>query len=458
MDNMQSEIIKSFISPGGNPPIDRFDDSASMNKQGRLMVLITALTFGGAETQAVRLAEEFKDLGWEVCIVSLLDPVAFVSRVHKRGIEVHSLGLRRGIPDPRAIFRLRKLIDAFRPTIVHSHMFHANLLGRVARLFCKIPKLVCTVHNLKETPERGGLTWRELVLYRATDHLADKTTIICNAAFKLHKRKGVVAAGRLEMIPNGVDTQMFSNSDKQKEAARRQLDLGTDFVWLAVGRMVKQKDYGSLLDALEQLGTSEFTLLILGGGPLEPKLRARRDQSFFKDRVHFCGQHENPLSFYQAADGFVMSSEFEGLSVALLEAASIGLPSVVTDVGGNGDIVRDGESGFLVPPKNPAQLAAAMRKLMDISEDRRQSFSKAARQHAHESFRFPVIMEKWLNLFSDLTEVPSLNGRKKVAPKTELAMGNGLVHAHLRSSGAADQFPTPLGSTSETPKLLMDQR
>jgi glycosyltransferase involved in cell wall biosynthesis len=222
--------------------------------------------------------------------------------------------------------------------------------------------------------------------------------------------------------------------------------------------MVKQKDYVSLLDALEQMGTSEFTLLILGVGPLEPKLRARRDQSFFKDRVHFCGQHENPLPFYQAADGFVMSSECEGLSVALLEAASIGLPAVVTDVGGNGDIVRDGESGFLVPPKNPAQLAAAMRKLMDISEDRRQSFSEAARQHAHECFRFPVIMEKWLNLFSDLTEVPSLNGKKKVAPKTELAVGNGLVHAHLRSSAAANQFPTPLGSTSETPKLLMDQR
>ena len=388
------------------------------------MLLITALTFGGAETQAVRLAEELKDRGWEVCVVSLIDPVAYVNRVRERGIEVHSLAMSRGISDLAAISRLRMLIQAFRPTIVHSHMFHANLLARIARIFCKMPRLVCTVHDLHETSERGGPVWHKQILYRATDRLADKTTFICNAAFERCRKAGAVASDKLQLIPNSVDTEKFSTSIAQKRAARDELGLGPEFAWLAVGRMVKQKDYDSLLDALEQLGTSTFTLLIVGGGPLEAKLRARLDQSFFKDKIHFCGQHENSLPFYQAADGFVMPSEFEGLSVALLEAASAGLPAVVTDVGGNSDIVIDGETGYLVPPKNPARLARAMRRLMDAPADVHRSFGEAARRHANESFRYSVIMEKWLKLYFDLPERASASEKANSVSKPDFVMAS----------------------------------
>ena len=399
-----------------------FDASPEARKPGRLMILITALTFGGAETQAVRLAEEFKDRGWEVCLVCLIDPVAYVNQVLKRGIQVYSLRMHQSIPDPGAIFRLRRLIERFRPTLVHSHMFQANLLARIARIFSKIPRLICTVHNLKETSERGGPTWHKELLYRFTDRLADKTTITCNAALERCRKAAAVANDRLQLIPDGVDTERFSTTIAQKRAARAELGLGSDFVWLAVGRMVKQKDYDSLLDAPEQLGTSTFTLLIVGGGPLEAKLRVRRDQSFFKGNIRFCGQHENTLPFYQAADGFVMSSEFEGLSAALLEAASVGLPAVVTDVGGNSDIVIDGETGYLVPPKNPERLAGAMRRLMDAPAEVQRSFGEAARRHAIETFRFSVIMEKWLKLYGDLPERARASQRDKSVAKPDLAM------------------------------------
>lgn len=398
------------------------DTQPQSDQQGRLMILITALTFGGAETQAVSLAEEFKGRGWEVCFVCLMDPVAYVDRVQNRGIEIHSLGMRRGIPNPAAILRLRELIRAFEPTIIHSHMFHANLLGRVARLFFDVPRLVCTIHNLKETSEKGGPTWHKDILYRITDHLADKTTIICAAARERYEKVQAVPVSKLQTIPNGVDTQVYSSSKGAKKKARQELGLGNEFVWLAVGRLVPQKDHENLLDALEQLGTSAFTLLIVGGGPLEKKLRDRRDQSFFREKIWFCGEHENILPFYQAADGFVMSSEFEGLSVALLEAASTGLPAVVTDVGGNAEVVIDEETGYLVPPGNPAQLAAAMRNVMDFPPDRWQLFSGAARRHVIETFRFPIVMDKWVNLYVELTEDARTSGRDESVSKADPVM------------------------------------
>jgi glycosyltransferase involved in cell wall biosynthesis len=374
-------------------------------KQGRLMIVISELTVGGADTQAVRLAEEFKGRGWQVCVVCLSDCAAAVgNRVRDREIEMCPLGKRRGLPDPSAIARLCRVVETFQPTIVHSHMFQANLLCRMARLFCNMPKLVCTVYNPREICGRGGPTWPKQVLNRATARLADRTTVVCNSGLELFHEAEAAPNGELQVIPHGVDPEFFSASDAQKSAARSELCLGNEFAWLAVGRMVKHKDYGNLFDALEQLGTSEFALFVLGDGPFEPQLRARRDQSFFKNKIDFCGQRTNRLPFYRAADGFVMSSRSEGLPIALLEAASAGLPAVVTDVGGNGDVVISGETGYLVPPRNPAQLAAAMRKLMDTPADRRRLLGEAARQHINEHFRFPLIAEKWLSVYCDLPE------------------------------------------------------
>jgi len=95
-----------------------------------------------------------------------------------------------------------------------------------------------------------------------------------------------------------------------------------------------------------------------------------------------------------------MSSEFEGLSAALLEAASTGLPAVVTDVGGNADVVIDEMTGYVVPPAAPKQLATAIDQLMALSPERLQTMGDAARQYCHEQFRIAAVMDKWLDLYA----------------------------------------------------------
>ena len=188
---------------------------------GRVMLLITTLAFGGAETQVVRLATDLKAQGWTVAVVCLVAPKAYAAALRSTGIEVHSLDMPRGVPDPRAILRFGFLVRSFRPDIVHSHMVHANLFARIARLFCHFPALICTAHNVREMSEKGGATWHKELMYRATDFLADVTTTICRAGFDRYIRVGAVPLNKLQVIPNGVDTHHFRPSAKSRSVARK---------------------------------------------------------------------------------------------------------------------------------------------------------------------------------------------------------------------------------------------
>jgi glycosyltransferase involved in cell wall biosynthesis len=367
---------------------------------GRILMVVTNLTFGGAETQVVRLATEFKNRNWQVCIASMVEPDAFVGQLEKQGIHVHVLAMRRGLPDPRAIARLRSLVKRFSPDVVHCHMFHANILGRVTRLFCRMPALICTIHNLRETSERGGPTGYKEFLYRLTDRLASRTTIICRAAFDRHVRVGAVPRNRLHLIPNGVDTDFFLPSEELRLRTRKALGVDSKFVWLAVGRLVSQKDYPNLFRALAELDHKQFVVLIAGNGPLELELRDQCARLGLDTCVQFCGAREDILPLYNAADSFVMSSEFEGLSVALLEAASMGLPAVATDTGGNAEIVKDGSTGYVIPPNNHTALGQAMQRIMTLPVERRKSMGDAARHYCTQHYRTTRVVDQWRELYA----------------------------------------------------------
>ncbi len=366
----------------------------------RILLIVTRLSMGGAQTQVVRLAKELKERGWAVGVVCMIKPALWVQELNQDGIEVFSLGMLRGVPDPRAIFRLRRLILDFKPNVVHSHTVHANLLARVTRLFCPMPVLICTAHSPRETSENGGPTWHTELLYSMTDFLADRTTIICKAAFDRYVQAGVVPPDKFEIVPNGVDVHRFSPSANARQAARRELGLSDQtFAWLAVGRLVEQKDYMTLLQSIDLLPDWDFVVLIAGDGPLLEPLKAEAYKRRLDDKVWFVGAHEHILKLYAAADAFVMSSVLEGLPAALLEAASMGLPAVVTGVGGTTEIVLDGETGYVVPPSQPLRLSDAMEMMMMLTPEVLASFGAAARTHCVNGFRFELVADQWIELY-----------------------------------------------------------
>jgi len=364
----------------------------------KVLLLITGLGYGGAETQLVRVATRLKTRGWEVRVISLMPPRAYVEELVTAGIPVFSLGIRRKIPNPQPILRLARLIREWRPHIMHSHMVHANILARMVRALSPVPVLICTAHNINE----GGRL-REL-LYRLTDSLCDLTTQVSQAGLERYVRVGAVPRHKIRYMPNGVDTDLFKPDLEVRHILRSALNLDNRFVWLAVGRFYPQKDYSNMLQAFAQVTrrVPEAVLLIAGDGPLRPTMQDLASKLGIAERVRFLGIRQDVPQLMNAADAYVMSSAWEGLAIVLLEASATGLPIVATDVGGNGEIVIDGETGFLVPPKNPNKLAQAMLRLMSLPQEERKHMGERARQYVEENFSLERVVDRWEHLYCEL--------------------------------------------------------
>jgi len=363
-----------------------------------ILFLINSLAFGGAETQLVRVATRLKQRGWEIRVATLIPSRAYVEELENAGITVVTLGMRRKVPDPRAILRLARYIRLWRPHIVHSHMVHANILARVTRLFASMPVLVCSARSIYE-----GSRLRE-ILYRLTDPLCDMTTHVCRAGVERYVKIKAVPAHKIRHIPNGVDTGVFRPDRGARARLRSDLGVAEAFVWLAVGRFEPPKDYPNLLSAFTDVarGYPNSLLLVAGDGPLRGNIENMVRSLGIQHRVRFLGVRRDVPQLMNAADAYVMSSSREGLPNVLLEAHATGLPIVATDVGGNREIVMDGQTGFVVPPHQPDALAEAMRCVMDMSEHERLQMGAAGRQYITDHYSMEQVVQRWEDLYREL--------------------------------------------------------
>jgi glycosyltransferase involved in cell wall biosynthesis len=364
----------------------------------RILIVSTGLNRGGAETQVFYLAKGLRARGWEAEVVSLLTDGTMTQQFREVEIPIHQLGMHRGIPDPRAILNLRKIIRTFRPDVLHTHMVHSNLLGRVTRLFAHVPVVISTAHSITE-----GARWRELA-YRITDPLADLTTIVSNAAAERYIRVGAVPARKLKTVPNGVELEAFKPNAEYRATLRAELGVDDQFVWLAVGRLDTPKDYPNLLTAFSRLASRRHVLLIAGEGHLRESTERLATELGISEQIRFLGIRKDVPRLMAAADAYVMSSAWEGLPMVLLEAAASALPIVTTAVGGTDEIVQDGVSGFLAPAKNSEALAAAMQRMELLPVESRVSMGAAGRDHVSQHYGLSAVVDQWEDIYHSLSQ------------------------------------------------------
>jgi glycosyltransferase involved in cell wall biosynthesis len=276
------------------------------------------------------------------------------------------------------------------------------LLARAVRPFQPFPVLISTLHNLTMERINGG-SGRFLELAHGwTDRFSDITTVICAPAVKRYVECGAVTAEKISVFYNGVDTLNFQPDAGIRREMRRSLAIEEQFVWLAIGRFERAKDYPNLIRAFQAVverTQQDAVLLICGHGSLKEEIRAQVKNSGLEERVKFLGVRRDIPDVMNAADAFVLSSYLEGLPMVLLQASSVGMPSVATNVGGNAEIVIDGSSGFVVPPKDHQSLAGTMQRVMALPESERAVMAECGRKHIKENFEIERILDRWEALY-----------------------------------------------------------
>jgi len=365
----------------------------------RIVYVTTGLSYGGAETQIKNLALYLKQRKWSLSVVSMLPPQAYVDELESAGICVYNLRMRRKVPDPRAVLRLAAIVRRERPLVVHSHMVHANLLARITRLSVKMPVLVCTAHSIIE----GGRA-REIA-YRLTDPLTDLTTQVSEAGRLRYIQVGAVPSNKILYIPNGIDTARFQPNPNARQVVRDALGCPKEaFVWLTVGRLEPVKNHLNLLSAFQEVAAvhPHARLLIAGQGLLQAAIEQRIAELGLAAQVRLLGVRRDIPELLNAADAFVLPSLWEGMPLTLLEASATALPIVATDVGGNAEVVLEGKTGYLVPPKDVGALAYAMLRIMNLPEDDRVSMGQAGRKHIVQNFDLERVVDRWEALYGEL--------------------------------------------------------
>lgn len=369
----------------------------------RILYLSTSMGMGGADQQILGLALGMRRRGHEVRIVTLAPLGRMGAEAAREGIAIESLELRRHPTDLARIVRLVRLVRAWRPDVLHSHLVHANLLASALRPVTRVPVLLATIHSIHD----GGRLRR--AAYRLTSPLVDRFTIISRVAAARWVETGAVPADRLVVVPNAVDTSRFRRLPEARASMRAALGVGDEFVWLAVGRFEEAKDHPTLIAACRRLAERRpaSRLLLVGEGSLQRDVERLVREAGMEDRVRLLGVRRDVPELMSAADAYVLSSAWEGVPVVLLEAAATELPIVATRVGGVADTVEDGDTGFLVPPGDPAALAAAMERMECQPATVRAAMGARGRALVERRFGTDGLMTTWERLYSALARTGS---------------------------------------------------
>ncbi|MGO4325648.1 glycosyltransferase [Cupriavidus sp. 2TAF22] len=361
----------------------------------RILLLSTGLRIGGAEQQVAALARQFIALGHAVAVVSLapgrevdLPEAATLFCVDMR---------KTPWSMARALWRVRGFVRDWRPDVIHAHMIHANVFARVLTRVSRTPPVVCTAHSYRE----GGRL--RMLAYRLTDRWATLTTHVSADGRQGMIDAGAVPPGRIVVVPNGIDIERFRPQPGLRQATRSALGVppGTALV-LNVGRLVPEKAQDLLLDAfsrLEDNAQASPRLMIAGDGPARAALADDIGRRGLAERASLLGMRRDIPALLNAADLFVLSSQIEGMPLAIAEALACGCPVVSTDAPGVADML--GDAGQVVPRGDAAALAAAIRTALAAGTGS-PAAQAARRQRIAARFGIEAVARQWLACYARL--------------------------------------------------------
>lgn len=363
----------------------------------RIVHVVESLDLGGLEKVVLGLAAMQAAQGHQVRIVCLWHLGALGLQAAGGPVQIVCVGKRTGF-DPGALHRLRRAIRDHLPDVLHTHNAMAHYYA-VAAVLGGLPKcLLNTRHGMGPDRLAGRGEWFYRQALRATDHAVS----VCGAAASRFVEHGMFPAAKSAIVPNGIDLARFRARDpeaSQRMKASKGLPPGA-LVFGTVGRLNETKQQHLLLSALRTLLDDgvDAVVVIAGDGELLPELERQCRETRLLDRVRLLGARSDVEEVLASLDVFVLPSRTEGYSLALVEACAAALPIVASDTGGNGEIVKDGHNGLLVPPGNAQRLAAAM-KTLTADPAQRAAFGRAGRAWALQEGSMSRMHERYMALY-----------------------------------------------------------
>jgi glycosyltransferase involved in cell wall biosynthesis len=358
--------------------------------------MLTSLGIGGAERQVIALAEHMAACGHGVSVIVLR---ARQDEEWPTHLEVVHLGMRRS---PASILSAllcgRRFLQGFKPDLVHSHTFPANMTARVLRFFGATPAVLSTIHNVYEG---GG---RRMLAYRLTDRFSLRTTAVSAAAAQRYVALKAVPPHKCRVMTNAIDINAFAPDTGRRNRMRMDLAAGDDFIWLAAGRISRAKDYPNLIRAFARVHATcpRARLWIAGDGdPVNlGGLKSVAITEGMAESVLWLGLRRDMPALFDAADAFVLSSAWEGMPLVIGEAMAMEKPVVATNVGGVCEVV--GDTGTMTPAKDSDALAEAMLDLMRRPPEKRMALGRAARQRIESQFSSAARFMEWEAFYKGL--------------------------------------------------------
>ncbi len=358
-----------------------------------ILHVITGLGAGGAETMLAQLATGLQARGLPQYVVSLKGRGVHADALEAAAVPVKALGVSSLINAPLAKFRLARLMRAVRPDIVQGWMYHGNLAATAAHCLCPGRANRRLYWNIRAS-NMDDKRYRSIINWNARLSAWPDLVVVNSVAGRdFHLARGFHPR-RMEVVPNGIDTEKFKPDANVRAEVRKELGIAEDaVVAIHVARVDPMKDHATFLSAMAELPHIKGVLV-----------GTQTKQLALPENVRALGLRDDVTRLHQAADIFVSSSAFgEGFSNAIAEGMASGLVAVVTDVGDARLIV--GSTGQVVPPRTPDALRNAIREQANLGSAGLRKHGLEARARIVERFTLTQIIDAYARIYTaDTTE------------------------------------------------------
>jgi glycosyltransferase involved in cell wall biosynthesis len=349
--------------------------------------IVDSMEVGGAEMLVAQLCRLQRENGHDPSVYAILTLGPIGEQLRRDGFTVQA-NVGRHLTD--SVRNFYRIFEEQRPDVVHLHNPTPSVYAGISARLAGVPSIISTRHSLMAPPHS---VVRELK-YSVAASCCDWVVGICDATVSNIKR--------LHSIPARKIVRVYNGALRLARVSYEQWPAKSGFTLVFVGRLEPVKNHALLLNGFRTalVQRPDLRLWMVGDGSERSTLEELSAQLGITSQVTFWGQQLDVAPFFSAADTFIMSSQSEGLPISLLQAFSIGLPSIVTDVGGMAEVVRLVRAGIIVPPMDAEAMSSAILR-MAAQEAERGEFSRNAIAAFHERFTLKAMADAYMNLYRE---------------------------------------------------------